>query len=216
MLGLVVLGASGHFQHMGPRAFVHQLRLRPKVAACVLNLHQFLHAGVAGQQRFRQVQQLAHARVEDAHAVVSVEHQNALADAGQRALQQLGVHGKLLVERQQFGLRPFALGNIGVRADHAQGLAGGAAAHHHAARQNPGVVIVFAAQANVRGVAGRFTVQIIAYGLVQPGQVVGVHAAAEFDVALAQLPSGIAQHFLPASGVGLFPGHQVPVPNAGV
>ena len=73
----------------GAHGRVHQAGVWAKISPLQLDLHQFLFGGQGCQKLHRQVQQLAYPGVELADPAIGVKQQNALADAGQRGLQEL-------------------------------------------------------------------------------------------------------------------------------
>ena len=148
------LATVRHCEDVRAGVAVHQARIGSEVTPLKLILRQLLQAGVAGQQSVGQAEQLAYLGVEHAYPVIRIQQQNALADAGEGGLQQLGVF-------QQFGVGPaqrifalFAFRNVGVRTNHAHRLALCVALHNRAAGLNPFPRAVFAAHAEIHPVLG--------------------------------------------------------------
>ena len=138
------------------------------------------------------------------------------ADLAQRlhGLQQLGFTLQLQVQGAQPLLLLLALGDVGVGADHAQGLALGIAAHHHAVGHHPDPDAVFALHAHIHRVMVGIPCQVGGPGRMHPCGIAGMEVGKERLHVFADLMVGIAQHRLPARRVGLVTGHQIPIPNA--
>ena len=213
MRGQPVVRARSSIDQTAPRQRLHQLCIRSEVTALHLQLHQLLLGRVTCQQCKGCVQQFTHPWIEFAHPVVCIEQQDALADAGQRGLQQLGVFQQLGIECPQLFFGALALRNVGVRAYHAQRRADQVALHHRAAGQNPFPTAVLATHPKIDGVFGSTPFKISFGRALHHGQVVRVDQGLEITVTVDERPHRVAQHFFPLAGVGLCAGGQVPVPD---
>ena len=191
-----------------------QVRVGTEIASFILEPGDFLGGGTRGKKALRQIQQLAGPAVESADPTHGIQHENALADTGQRGLQQAGFLQQLLVQRTQRGLGLLTLADVRVGAYHAQRPAAGVAADHHAARQNPLPGAILAAQAQVNCVVGCAPLQVGRGCGLHLGQVVRVDPIGEFMVARADFIGCITEHFFPPGGVRLLARRHIPVPDA--
>jgi len=102
-----------------------------------------------------------------------------------------GSFRQLLVQRAQALFGQFALGDVGVGADQAQGLALRIAADHHAMYQDPDPLAILVPHAHVQGVVCGATVQVGCTGGPHLGQIVGMRTREKLMLTRADSMVGV-------------------------
>ena len=119
-----------------------------------------------------------------------------------------------LLARQQPVRRLLALGDVGVRADHAQCFTRCVALHRQTAVKNPFPAAVLAAHAMLIAVVRRGSIQMRLRIGHRLRLVVGVDARRPLVQAVADFVFGVTQHLLPTCAEEDRAGRHIPVPQA--